>query len=418
MVKASLLAILTILAPIPVGGYESWLLPVITLLGGLALLVDLSAGSTHRDGTQVAWAGYWLIIAGYGVLQTIGLYFLRDVSFYLPSVDVGNVYSVVDIERALQFMLRFTIYTIIVFVISRLRRRELDLVMVAVIVSASFQSLYGLVNYAQGNPSILGIWAHGMHTDSVMGTFYSRNQLAGYLAVALPLGLGWLWHCFVEVDSRGRRALIVALTIFYALLLSVALLGSGSRLGLTATVAGLLFWVLYGRRSQHARTVSGVRVFLWVGVALVVFALLWFGPDVVIKRFLDLSREDDRFAIWNTMLSMPFSVWLWGIGPGQFIDVFKLYQGADIPQTYWRALNDYLQFVLEYGIAGTVVSLVAVGWWLKRVWPLKPGGMHSAALAGVVAVLIHSVGDFDLRVPGTAVLFWIAVGITLRTRSR
>jgi len=98
-----------VLAPLPVGGYEAWLLPVITALAGVALVIELY--------------------------------------------------------------------------------RALNVVVLAAVASAGFQSLYGLANYAAGNAMILGTWEGGMRRDSVMGTFYSRNQLAGYLAVALPVGV-------------------------------------------------------------------------------------------------------------------------------------------------------------------------------------------------------------------------------------
>lgn len=419
--QALMAAAVVLLAPLPVGGYQAWLLPVALALAGFALLLELSrapASGVRADGYP--WLVFWVVVAGYGIAQTGWLYATRDVSFYLPGAAAGLEFSVIDVGRALTFMLRLILYAALAFTVARMSTGGRDIVLLVVVLSAAFQSLYGLLNHAAGNPSILGIWEPGMHTDSVMGTFYSRNQLAGYLALALPLGLAWIWRRHSRAAPRTTpRLLWLWLAILYAVLVAVALIGSGSRLGVVAALAGLLVWAsLSARGGSDVVGVASARLFIWFAVILALLAVLWFGADVITGRYLLLSADDARFTIWSTMLAMPIEVWLGGIGPGQFIDVFKLYQGASLPGVYWRALNDPLQFVLEYGLVGTAISLLALAWWLKRSLPSRLDGLQRAALAGVAAMLLHSLGDFDLRVPGTAVLFWVAIGIILRRERR
>ena len=77
------------------------------------------------------------------------------------------------------------------------------------------------------------------------------------------------------------------------------------------------------------------------------------------------------------------------------------------------ALNDPLQFVLEFGVVGSILLATLVGVGLKALWPKKLNGINTPALAGLVAMFVHSFGDFDLRVPGTAVLFWLGLGVFL-----
>ncbi len=389
-------------------------MPVIVVLAGVALLISLSQPSP--DGKGGAWLLFWGAAAGWAVAQAVFIFVARDIGFYLPDAVAGAGHGVLDVGRVIEFIVRLAAYGALAFTVSRMQRGEVNAVVVAVVVSAAFQSLYGLVNHAAGNPSILGAWPRGMHVDSVMGTFYSRNQLAGYLAVALPIGLAWLWSRYRHAAPRsGARALMLGLAVIYAALLAVALIGSGSRLGVVSAVAGLALWaVLAARRRPDMASVAATRVVVWTLVALAIGAVLWFGPDVIITRFLQLSRDDARFAIWATMLDMPWRAWLWGIGPGQFVDVFKLFQGPELPQTFWRALNDYLQFVLEYGLVGSAAMMVVLAWWLRRTWPAALDTLQRAALAGVVAILVHGLGDFDLRVPGTAVLFWVSNGLILR----
>ncbi len=410
-VAALLVGAAVVCAPIPVGGYEAWLLPVALALAGGALVWVLGG----RGDGDFSWLVFWGFVAGYGALLAFWIHAARDLSFYWPGADVVGL-GVLDVGRAVEFFSRLALYGALAFAVSRFGRREADMVLLAVVLSAVFQSLYGIIAYSLGNPPILGIWQEGMHTTSMMGTFYSRNNFAGYLALALPLGLAWLWRQHVGAAPRSaRRGLFLGLAVLYAMLLAVALIGSASRFGVAAAVLGLAVWAMLSMRGL-ADDVSPLarRLFTGAAVAFGLFAILWFGLDVIGERLLQLSFADARFDIWATMLRMPMEAWIWGIGPGQFVDVFKLFQDAALPQVYWRALNDPLQFVLEYGIVGATLCAVLLAWWLRRNWPRRLDGLRAAALAGMIAMLAHSLGDFDLRVIGTASLFWVAVGILLR----
>ena len=65
--QAILVASVVMLAPLPVGGYEAWLLPLALGLTGLALLFELCRPVSGAVGTSGGpWLVFWLAVAGYG----------------------------------------------------------------------------------------------------------------------------------------------------------------------------------------------------------------------------------------------------------------------------------------------------------------------------------------------------------------
>jgi len=114
---------------------------------------------------------------------------------------------------------------------------------------------------------------------------------------------------------------------------------------------------------------------------------------------------------------------VFGAGGGTFYTNFPKYRGPDIAAFYDHAHNDYMQFLVETGVIGTVL----VG--LLPVWALVLGvlalarrrdqlarGFAFSVVMGVSALAIHSSVDFNLQIPANALAFvvllaygWIAM---------
>ena len=84
-----------------------------------------------------------------------------------------------------------------------------------------------------------------------------------------------------------------------------------------------------------------------------------------------------------------------------------------------QAHNDYLQMLVETGLAG--VSVSRSGFWCWSFEGLRPnsrigpkptnGAMTVAALLGCVGILVHSFFDFNLQIPANAALFYVLCAI-------
>ena len=77
------------------------------------------------------------------------------------------------------------------------------------------------------------------------------------------------------------------------------------------------------------------------------------------------------------------------------------------------AHNDYLEFLLEFGLVFSGVMAVAVSYWAKMVYPRGSLSLRAGVVGAISAIALHSVVDFNLQIPGSAIFFWIAVGMVM-----
>jgi O-antigen ligase len=101
-----------------------------------------------------------------------------------------------------------------------------------------------------------------------------------------------------------------------------------------------------------------------------------------------------------------------------------MYTSAVVVTGFTRhAHNDYLQFACEFGLVFATILGVAVlvSLWtavraqLKRRDRLMQG-MGFAATMAIVALLIHSVVDFNLQIPANAALFVVMLALAWVSR--
>jgi len=109
-----------------------------------------------------------------------------------------------------------------------------------------------------------------------------------------------------------------------------------------------------------------------------------------------------------------------GSGIGSFLEIYRQYQDPlAITRTYINhAHNDYLEVLLETGIAGAALILSFLGWWFWRVtkiWRERNGcpfGRAATIASGVV--LLHSLVDYPLRTAAISGIFAICIALMAR----
>lgn len=411
---AVFMALVVLVIPLMQGGLVTATLPVLSLLVGLGFLAESRRFLFKEQGdwTQAApWVYVWLVVT----LYIFGQAAAREI-FHLELTINGIEFTRVYWLQHVKYWSFFTAYWLLAWVVSRQHGGSTKLIVAAVIAMALFQSLYGTIAFANGQDTILGIWPKTNYLSSVTGTFYNRNHLAGFLAVAMPLGTAYLLSSRWKLNIRNEPAIKGMAAVLYLLICGAALIGTASRLGILCALIGFLVWGWLYTRRLYAR--SPAR-YIWLGllVVLPVLAGLWFGPGYLIERLLQIDQATGRLRIWQAMFGVPWDVWVQGIGAGSFLDVFKLIHPPDHTKSVWRAHSEYLQVVFELGIVGIAVIAPFIVHWYRRCWPKNLDGLQIGALAGVIAVMLHNIADFDLQVPGTAVAFWIALGLLFRGNS-
>ncbi|MEA3291500.1 MAG: O-antigen ligase family protein [Pseudomonadota bacterium] len=404
--------------PLAKGGNSDWArgvaVAVIPALFALNWPV-MAAGSQERRNIIWPWLLVWAAVSFWiGVQLLPGFGSLIGSPLSVPCVDGG----VCESQRIAPFPMAtashwamFSVYWMAAWLVSQLERGQVKVLVSVIALLALFEASYGILAFVSEQETILGIWEKEYYRGDVTGTFVNRNHFSGFLELSWPLALslillparrgGFHWPQNVRYVVAGLFSLIVGL----------AILNSHSRLGTVSAIAGLVVWSLAMRRSSEA---GGLDTPRWVGRAVMAVALVggvWFGLETLLERFVNLPEAEGRFRIWSSLMTLPSSTWLTGIGAGAFIDVFRAVQPPGMESLYYYAHSDVLEFFLDFGVIGAALILSAVILWFRRALPDKLSLLQIGALGGMAAIFVHSFGDFNLHISGVAMVFWVAVGI-------
>jgi O-antigen ligase len=224
--------------------------------------------------------------------------------------------------------------------------------------------------------------------------------------------------------ARLRLALVIMV---------IGLVMTHSRGGNTAFMASLLLTgALFAWREKEHRLRNG----LILASLLVIDVLIvsqYFGLQKLKERLantdvqvtqvggqvhvdVDDLRDDVLRDAWPLALDRPLA----GQGAGSFESVFQPYAGPTLIKHFDHLHNDYLQFWIEYGALGLLplAAFVLLALW-RALRPLMSGqgtfrsGVGFGGAMGLLALMIHSVSDFNLQIPANAATFVLVGAIAV-----
>jgi O-antigen ligase len=251
-------------------------------------------------------------------------------------------------------------------------------------------------------------WVREITIGSPFGPFVNRNHYAGFIDMIIPLSLGLVF----TIKDREKQILYG----FFSLVMGISIFLSLSRGGIISFFAGVavfaifLSWEKFGIQKR------------WVVLLSFVFALfsylLYLGIDPIIDRFYetDLTRED-RFTVWLGALNAFKDFYLTGSGLGTFINIFPLYALKDMGVIYDHAHSDYLEFILEAGIVGTVLLLLFLFFFVRCIirgkWLWETGIIRMSIVSSITTMVVHSIFDFNLHIPSNALMLSAIFGMAV-----
>ena len=299
-----------------------------------------------------------------------------------------------------------------------------------VLVLATLQALLGLVQYGTQDPLLY----LGMEPSSnAVGTYPNRNHFAGLFEMAFPLAaalfaanFGHDVHAQRRYHGHGLRAAFASIGstqvnryLVYMMLLvlfGVAAVFSRSRTGITLLIVGIVVSALaFAPRlggKQSLRTVGGVMVLL-VACATAI------GLVPVLERFTQQDPiTDARWSIAQATINGIGTFFPLGAGQGTFPEVFRRFHPGDVPLFVNSAHNDYLEWLFDGGaLAGLAIVLVAALIVLRVVRTARMNGwprdryLRIGAVIGIGLIALHSLVDYNLRIPANAILFAFLMGL-------
>jgi O-antigen ligase len=273
----------------------------------------------------------------------------------------------------------------------------------------------------------VGIVPKTAYVGWLTGTFINRNTAATFIGINLVIVVVLVSREFLLRSSNRRYPIlrlmedlisINALYVTSGLILFTALLWTGSRGGIIATIIGcvLAASMQYTKRRDRPRrfgpilTISSLTI-LACGFAVGEFYLRWREPDTSVATRISLYQEGLK-----AIADRPFL----GHGAGTYASVEPLYHIGTTPsEVIWDNVHStVLEAIICLGIPATLLVLAIITYvlyCLVKGWrsATPEATCTVAALAVTAAVTVHSFFDFSLEVQAVALYVACITGLAM-----
>ena len=388
------------------GAVHQPILALFYILIGLLLLlwaIDGWTGNAIRFSRSLMQVPL-LAFAAYAFVQIIPF------GSYTDAANIDGISRTISLEpfatkATALHLLGLAIYLGVVLVLLDSAKRVRRLATVLIVFGFVY-AFYAILQSVLSPTKIYGIY--GSEFSKPFGSFVNRHNFAALMEmlIAVPLGL-----LFVGAVKRDKRLLyIIAVT-----LMASSLLLSGSRGGLVALLAEIIFLVVL---TTGTRGTKKLALRLALSLLLVIAAVggaMFVGGDTSLTRFAETAATNDitssRTQIWKVTLKVIADNLPFGAGIGAFPQAYTRHDTMSGLGTVEQAHNDYLQIIADAGVVGLVIGIGFLVWLFRtgfknsRRQNTFRRGIAVGAFAGCFAVLVHSLFDFVLHITAISVMF-------------
>ena len=284
----------------------------------------------------------------------------------------------------------------------------------AVLTVGTIVACIGLIKYLGG--PVPAFWDYPFTSQSTRlnAVWINADHAAGYFEMIFLLGLGLLY--FRDPGSRILR-IVTLLVVLLALCLT---LSRGAWVG--TAVAVVCLFVVAMMRSKVKKPLAGLSLAGLVLVLLLIIA----GSNPMIERLQTVKAPSEstsltgRIAMWKgTLEIIKESPW-GGTGLGTFPWSFAAKRPEGLNRSFHEAHNDYLQIISELGILaiiplawGIFITLYRTFRHIRYARSGRTTSMSLGAVCGMVAILVHSIFDFNIQITSNGILFSLLAGLSL-----
>ncbi len=369
------------------------------------------------------WNNYYILLA----TVFFAIYYLvysslhpaqgRSTAPKLPPASLMAYILVVGLSITRSFAISDSLRVTVIFlacvglaIVVRYAVRSYDvfnMLMSALIIGMFLTSLYALYQYRFGveiRSEFIDLSASSGMPGRIYSTMDNPNNYAEYLILILPLSVAYILNLKNDISRLIYTCMVAVSTLSLVLTLS--------RASYIAFVLAIFVFILIVRPRL-------IPFFVLLGIMLIPFI-----PSTIINRLMTIGRDTSssyRLFIWEGVLRMLKSHWLYGIGMGP--EGFGIiYKGMGNIQAFnaMHSHNLVFQIALETGIFGLISFVVFVFGTFKRclIIALKgPSKQHSyyaaAFCATIVAFMFFAMVEYVWYYPRVTLTFWIVIGLAM-----
>jgi O-antigen ligase len=361
-----------------------------------------------------------------------------DFSYVVSNSSHPISIAPVKTELGLALLVALAIFLLgVAKVISRIGAQRLVL---GLITFGALLAIFGIVqevvNLSNKEILVYGFWKPQYYGSRPFGPFINRNHFAGWMVMALPLALGYVYATVEKIwksgpggafnrisslsSSAGGRLLLL---IFACATMFMSALMTRSRSGIAAVgvVALLAGATVIMKQATVRRKITTAAVFFVIVAAITA----WAGGDVIMGRALRTDANNatvgGRIPIWRDALTIISDFSLFGSGLNTFGTATMVYQTSPLELHFQEAHNDYLQLAAEGGLLLGVPCLLLLGIFVRdvrrRFREAPKEGMtywlRIGAVIGLLGIAAQALVEFSLQMPGNAALFAVLAAIAV-----
>jgi len=444
-ISCALLIFVLLFCPLAFGTVENWsylIMETAAALSGLLACAALAKGAGRPLAVPGALPLFLLLC--YMLLHLLPLpaplvKFLSPATFemYRPLLELDPAISSIPLSlngkgTLLQFF-TFGAYTLVYFLTVQhcsgtacLKRTTTIVVTLGIIIAV----VAILQKFTAGGTIY---WFRATPNSTPVGPWVYSNHFAGFMEMLFPLavalflyyrpridyGLSFREKCLATLTMPGANSHLLLGS--GAVLMAASILLSISRGGIITLALAFLFFVLFS-----ARTAASPRN-RWAAVLTILVLLLitWFGWEPIIGKFGNLWGEEGldtsgRLPVFQDSLALLRTFPLTGAGFGAFIHVYPMVRTVPGDAIFDHAHNDYIEILADGGVIGFILC----GWFVLAVLTHAVRALirrrdryaillTSASLTGMLALLFHSLADFQMYNGANGLYFFFLCGLTV-----
>ena len=302
---------------------------------------------------------------------------------------------------------------------------DVDRLLKWIAMAVVLMAVIGLLQYLAGNGRFLWIYEHPSRSPAhtVKGTFANQNHFTHFLALGMVPLIAWLerkiatrtngLNSFIG-KSSDRHTARVSLIGLGIVLVGLAGILSFSRGGLAVMALAILCYVALRtfHRGIEYRTLAGASVV----IVILMIALSFHGHQRLADRIdtvtsgslQSLDPDGARRKIWAAAYEAIPDFERLGAGVGTHSALYPRYLESRLDYTYSHAESGYLQILLETGLPGLFLLVIALTLSAKWIWRGLRSNLGSdnrlrvcsAVLAATwLTTVTHSFIDFVWYIP-------------------
>ncbi len=395
--------------PLPFGSNRDWAWPFITVVFCLLVLILIAMPETRR--LLIRSMSSRISVLAFLLLTLWMTYQLFGIPYVASPISIDHFSTYKDLLKTVTYGCVFvaTIYLAD-------SRTKISIILYTIVLAGILQALIAIYSILLG------------YTLDTRGTFPNYNHFAGYLEMALSLGVGlmiamqtstdkpgnagWIGLIDTITGPKGRLRLVLVIMV-------TGLVMSTSRMGNIAFLSSILITALLS--ISITRRVNKTTAIFLISILIIDVAIIgnYFGFERISRRMQHIAVDATARAEVNQYSWRIFGDHPWmGTGAGTYEYIFPQYRQQEVAARVTNAENDYFEFLVELGIIGALPLIMIVCFGISMQIRLLRNresqfvrGIAFGCLMGTVSLLIHSAADFNLQIPSNAALFVLLLAL-------